>query len=115
MSDNFLKVKRKLIQDMQSAQSHTQASWADIMLKAAERCKSDEDQKDFFRFILNPNDSWDVPEPTFKNITDEDILIQRIERLTIHDPEEEKDSEITLHNNIHTNGKTTYISVTQEE
>ena len=114
MSANFEKVKRKMIADMENTTQHTQASWADILLKAARRCHTDEDQKDFYRFVLNPNESWDVPEPTFHTIDSEsDVLIQKTQTMTITDHEEEKQSDvdIKLENTIHTNGGTTYITV----
>ena len=114
MSANFEKVKRKMILDMAGTTQHTQQSWADIMLRAARRCHTDEDQQDFFRFVLNPNDSWDVQEPTFHTIDSEsDVLIQTIQTMTVKDSEEEKQSDvdIKLENTIHTNGGTTYINV----
>ena len=114
MSANFLKVKRKMIADMAGTPQHNQQSWADIMLRAARRCHTDEDQKDFFRFVLNPNDSWDVQEPVFQSIDSEsDVLLHTIQTMTVQDPEEEKhaDIDIKLENTIHTNGGTTYIMV----
>ena len=112
MSTNFEKVKRKMIDEMKNTTQHTQASWADIMLRAARRCQTDEDQKDFLRFVLNPNDTWDVPEPVFQPIDSEgDVIIQKMQSMTVKDNEEEKQSEvdIKLENTIHTNGGTTYI------
>ncbi len=115
MSQNFLKVKRKLIADMENTPFHTQKSWCDIMLKAANRCTSDEDQKEFFRFILNPNDSWDVQEPTFMEVTPgKDIILNSTDTITVVEEEDEKQSTetLTVKNSIHTNGNTTYITVT---
>ena len=65
MSTNFLKVKRKMLQEIAETPMHTGKSWADIMLRAAGRCRSDEDQKNFMRFILNPDDSFDIPENVY--------------------------------------------------
>lgn len=116
MSQNFLKVKRKLIADMKNTPFHTQKSWCDIMLKAASRCNSDQDQKDFFRFILNPDDSWDIAEPTFMTVDSEaEILIKSVETLPLvntDDENDEKQTEYTVENTIRTNGNTTYITVT---
>ena len=97
---------------MNGTNQHTQISWAQIMLRAAKRCETDEDQKDFLRFVLNPEETWDVPEPVFKPINSEaDVLIQKMQTLTVKDTEEEKQSEVNikLENTIHTNGGTTYI------
>ena len=116
MSQNFQKVKRKLQADMANTPFHTQKSWCDIMLKAASRCNSDEDQKDFFRYILNPNDSWDITEPTFMNVNPEaDILIKSVEtipQVQADNDNDEKQSEQTVKNSVRTNGNTTYITVT---
>jgi len=115
MSQNFQKVKRKLIADMENTPFHTQQSWCDIMLKAANRCISDADQKDFFRFVLNPNDSWDVTEPTFMPVAPEkEIKINTIDTFQISEVEDEKESmgTVTVQNKIHTNGKITYITST---
>jgi len=114
MSTNFQKVKRKLLEDMKNTSQHTQKSWCDIMLRAANRCTTDDDQKDFFRFILNPNDSWDVTEPVFETIDpSKDVLIQKFQSMQLK--EEEKQSDIQLENVVHTNGGTTYINVRQVE
>ena len=115
MSTNFLKVKRKMLQEIAETPMHTGKSWADIMLRAAGRCRSDEDQKDFMRFILNPDDSFDIPEPTFMDCdTTADVLIQKVQSMKIIDTEEEKECEveIELQNEIVTNGGTTFIKVT---
>ena len=115
MSANFLKVRRKMQQEIKECPAHTQKSWADIMLRAAHRCRSDEDQKDFMRYILNPNDSWDVPEPTFMTIdTQPDVILRTVQSMTIKESEEEKECEIEveLQNEITTNGGTTFIKVT---
>ena len=114
MSANFRRVKNKMIREMKETPVHTQQSWADIMLRAAQRCTSDADQKDFFKFILNPNDTWDVPEPTFMEIsTVGDIIIPKFQSMTIKDEGDEKNSsvEVEFTNTIRTNGGTTFISV----
>ena len=115
MSQNFQKVKRKLQADMANTPFHTQKSWCDIMLKAASRCISDADQKDFYRYILNPDDSWDIQEPTFGSVDpDQEIKIQTTEKYNIKREDDEKTSTetVTTHNQIHTNGRTTYITAT---
>ncbi len=112
MSPNFEKVKRKMIQDMKECPQHTQKNWADIMLRAARRCQTDVDQKDFFKYILNPNDSWDVPEPSFMRIeTESDVCINTLQTMSIKVDGEEKESEIEFHNDIKTVGGTTFIQV----
>ena len=112
MSANFLKVKRKMVEDMKAISHHDQQSWADIMLRAAKRCTSDADQKDFFRYIINPNDSWDVPEPTFMEIdSSADVLIPKMQRMTLQH-EEEKSMDVELKQEVDTKGNTTFIKVT---
>ena len=116
MSENFQKVKRKLMKSMNGTSRHTPHSWADIMLKAAERCVTSEDQKDFYRFILNPDDSWDVEDPTFIDVDQSDpICLHTMERMTIFSEDDEKHEEVILRNTIKVNGGITYISTIQEE
>ena len=112
MSRNFERVKKKLILDMEDASSHSQEGWANIMLKAARRCTSEEDQKDFFRYILNPDDSFDIPEPVFMEIdtNPKETLIESFYTLKVQDEEKERDVE--MRNTVYTNGNTTYITTT---
>ena len=112
MSQNFNKVRRKMIKDIQDCAQHSQTNWADIMLRAARRCKTDEDQKDFFKFVLNPADSWDVTEPTFMNIEPHtEVLINTVQSMSISETDDEKDNDIVMHNDVSTVGGTTYITV----
>ena len=116
MSKNFLRVKRKLVEEMEGTANHTQESWAQIMLRAAERCITDEDQKDFYRFVLNPSDAWDVTEPTFVSVVPTpNVLIKSFDTINVSSDEDEKECTVTLKNNVHTEGKIAYIHVTQEE
>jgi len=59
MSKNFERVKRNIIEEMKSIRSHDGESWARIMLTNSSRLTSEEDQKDFFRWILDPTDERD--------------------------------------------------------
>ena len=114
MSQNFRKVKRKMIQDIKDCAQHSQQNWADIMLRAARRCKTDEDQKEFFKFVLNPADSWDVQEPTFMNLVpSEEVNINTVQSMFISETDDEKEShtKIVMHNDVTTVGGTTYITV----
>ena len=116
MSDNFQKVKRKLMKSMQGTSRHTPQSWADIMLQAAERCVTEEDQKAFYKFILNPDDMWDVEDPTFIDVnTSEPIVLNTMERMSIRSEDDEKNEEIIMRNKIKVNGGITYISSIPEE
>jgi len=109
MSKNFERVKRRLIADLKDEANHTQAGWCDIMLKAARRCRTHEDQKDFFRFILNPNDEFDIPEPQFMDVdTDQQVLIQPFDKIETDD-EKEARKDCLMKNTCHTKGGTTFI------
>ena len=111
-SQHFEKVKRKFIQELKETQNHSQMSWCHTMLRAAERCQSDDDQKDFFRFILNPDDSFDVQDPVFMEIdSTKDVLIDGVQQISVKecDDEKERDTVVCMANEVHTNGKTTYI------
>ena len=113
MSKNFERVKRKLIKELSDPANQTQAGWCDIMLKAAQRCRTDDDQKDFFRFVLNPSDEFDIPEPTFMKVdTDQKILIEPLQRIKISDDEKDGKDDVILKNVATTNGGTTFIQQT---
>ena len=114
MSKNFERVKRKMMADMADTSNHTQMGWAHIMLKAAERCRTDEDQKAFFSYIVNPNDEVDVPEPVFMEVdTTEPVMIDTFQSMSVVD--DEKMATVEFENVVHTNGGTTYIASTQVE
>ena len=113
MSKNFERVKRKLMKELSDPANLTQAGWCDIMLKAAQRCTTDDDQKDFFRFVLNPNDSFDIQDPTFMTVdTDQKVLIEPFQTINLDD---EKKEECVMKNTIHTNGGTTFIQTRPNE
>ena len=112
MSDNFLKVKRKMIQAMKGVRCHTQATWSQIMLEASSRCITNEDQRSFFNYINNPDDSWDIPEIQFETIVpnDKPICIPLSSRMN-----DDEKSDGMLHNVVKTEGGICYILSTPEE
>ena len=115
MSKNFLQFKKDVLKDIASVQSHTPESWADIMLKNIRYLDTIEDQKDFWRWILNPAEERGAPEIKFRDIEPvENVLINKFEKLTISSEEDEKqmDVDITMENVVVTNGLTTYIKTT---
>ena len=86
------------------------------MLRAASRCKTVDDQKEFFKFVLNPHDTYDIPEPTFNVLdtpNDDDIVIKKIERMRVSVVDDEKDGivDMELENTEYRNGLTSYILV----
>ena len=46
-------------QDLQT--SRTAMNWAHTMLKASNRCKTNEEQQAFWNYIINPADVEDIP------------------------------------------------------
>lgn len=68
MSSYFQKVKARMIAEINSSGAQTPDSWADTMLRYACRMNTDEDQESFLTWIMNPNDSLDVPVPKFETI-----------------------------------------------
>lgn len=100
-----------MIKEMGATQQHTPESWCDIMHRAASRCITDDDQHDFIRYMLNPDESWDIPDPTFLKVDpNQDVLINEIERMTITEDDEKQSEKIIMHRNqVKTVGGKTYI------
>jgi len=114
MSQRFLRVKAKMQKEIDSHSSHTPESWADIMLRNSALLTTDEDQESFFKWILNPADSFDAVAPTFKTIDPtQSIIIPKTQVCTIIDEGDEKqcEREIELDVEEHRNGLTSYILV----
>ena len=116
MSKNFLRVKRDILKEMADIPHHTQESWAEIMLKHSQFLKTDQDQKSFWNFILNPADDRDYKAPEFYSYDPLKVEIPEFQKLCVMGDEDEKMEEITLVNEQFRNGLTCYIStVTQVE
>mgnify|MGYP003707644469 FL=1 len=115
MSENFLRVKRDILADMAGISHHTQESWAKIMLEHTAFLKTEEDQKSFWNFILNPNDDRKYNAPTFIAYNSEEVVIPEFQTIQIKDKDDEKFEEITLKNEEYRNGLTSYIKVTPVE
>ena len=114
MSSYFQRVKAKMVKEIASIDSHTPESWADIMIRNSAYLKTDADQESFFNWILNPSDSLDFKPPVYKTIDpDQDIIIEKLQRMTIKDTDDEKscDMEIDMDVEEHRNGLTSYIVV----
>ena len=93
---------------MTDPSNRNQIGWAKCMLRAAKRCTTKEDQEDLFRFILNPDDTFDICEPTFMSVdTTDDTIIQKFQSMKIGDDEKKED--IEFENVIDHNGATCYI------
>lgn len=65
VSKNMERVKKDILEEMESTPYVSGDAWADILLRNAKYCKTEEDQQDFWRFILNPSDSREFKDPTF--------------------------------------------------
>ena len=78
MSKNFLRVKRDILRDMKEGH-HTQESWAKIMLEHTPYLKTDEDQKAFWNFILNPSDDREYKSPQFCKYDCEDVVVPKFQ------------------------------------
>jgi len=113
MSENFLRTKRDMLKDIADISHHTQESWAEIMLRHSQFLKTEEDQKSFWNFILNPTDERGYVAPEFYKYHPENVVVQQFQQLTIPDEGDEKNQEITIKNTETRNGLTSYISVTQ--
>ena len=59
------RVKTDILEEMKSLPYVSGDAWADILLRNAQFCKTDKDQQDFWRCILNPKDNREFKDPTF--------------------------------------------------
>ena len=73
------RVKRDITREMESQQTHTGSSWADIMLRHSSKLQKTEDQKEFWKWLLDPNEEQDI-EMTFAEIDPQKIVFEGIAR-----------------------------------
>ena len=105
-SQHFEEVKRKFIQELNETQNHSQMSWCHTMLRAAERCQSDDDQKDFFRFmelVLDKTCSARSPARTESSKADllNDVSCELSwNQLPIHSDYRRSDDRVTLDSDL---------------
>ena len=96
MSSNFERVKRDILKEMHCAPYHTASSWADIMLRNTAYLTTEDDQKEFWKWSLNPSDLRDQPEMKFVSYNPENI-------------------EVGKEFKVKRNGLTEYITTQEEE
>ena len=104
-----------MLKDIADISHHTQESWTQIMLGHSQFLKTEEDQKSFWNFILNPADDRDYKPPEFYNYDATKVEIPEFQKLCVKgDENDEKIEEITLVNEQVRNGLTCYISTRVE-
>ena len=96
------RVKTDILEEMKSLPYVSGDAWADILLRNAKYCKTDKDQQDFWRFILNPKDNREFKDPTFIKVE---------ENITLTPGEVENDG-VKLRNKYHQTGGTMFIRTT---
>ena len=115
MSINFKRNKELILKEMQSGGVRDGISWAQIMLKYGNRMTTDEDQREWLKFIMNPTGDVDYPDIEFMDVDlEENIKIEKFQEMSIEDKDDEKSgqSNVILQNDHHLNGLTSYIRVT---
>ena len=112
----FDRIKKDMLEDLKSARSGM--NWAHTMLKAASRCKSEEEEKQFWNFICNPGDVENVPSVKLGNVQhpkEDDIpesnLFKIKEKIEDDEKEGEVEHEIEYKNTVHKNGCISHILV----
>jgi hypothetical protein len=99
ISQNMQRVKTDILEEMKSLPYVSGDAWADILLRNAKYCKTDKDQQDFWRFILNPKDNREFEDPTFIK-AEENIALT---------PEEVANGDVKLRNEYHQTGGTMFV------
>ena len=99
------RVKRDITREMESQQTHTGSSWADIMLRHSSKLQKTEDQKEFWKWLLDPNEEQDI-EMTFAEIDPPKIEV--VKEYTVK-TDDEKTEDVPMVNVVHREGFISYI------
>ena len=103
------RVKRDIRKEIREIPTHTGASWSDIILRNATRLTTLEDQKEFWRFLLDPEDEQDL-NLTFKEIDPDNIKIRETYDVKVQtDDEKDSGETVTFENVVQQNGLVSYI------
>ena len=105
MSKNFERVKRDIMKDMENTTIHSPESWADIMLQNTQYLKTEQDQQDFWNWIINPNADR-RKQLEFRKYNPNEIEIDQFQHFKVDD------KDVTVKNTCTHNLLTTFI-VTQ--
>jgi len=111
MSKNFERVKADILRDMASTPYHTQDSWSSIILQNIQYLQTEEDQKSFWEFMLNPAEARHIKKSTYDTYDPEKIVVPEMVKMKINDVGDEKegDIEVVMTNKCVRNGMTQYI------
>jgi hypothetical protein len=100
-----------MLRDMAGSKTHTAESWANIMLKNTSRLTDVNEQEKFWRFMSNPQDEEDIPDPVCQPM--EHKRIEEPEQYTTtyvdHGEEKQCEEKIKIHNEYFRNGQAVYI------
>ena len=108
----FERVKRNILADMAANKTHTQASWARIMLTNTVNLHNVDEQKKFWTWLLNPTDEDHISKPIFTTFT-HPLLDNIKNEVTVPvDTDDEKTQDIILTQECVRNGMTTLMKVT---
>ena len=114
MSKNFERVKADILRDMASTPYHTQDSWSSIILQNIQYLQTEEDQKSFWEFMLNPAEARHIKKSTYDKYDPEKIVVPEMVKMKINDVGDEKEGDIEVvmtnkcpewHDTIHFAGK----------
>ena len=112
----FDRIKRDMLEDLKSARDGM--NWAQTMLKAAARCKTEEDELKFWNFVCNPAEVEEIPSVKLSQVShpkEDDIPEREILKVKekIEDDEKEGDveHELEFKNTVHRNGTISHILV----
>jgi len=96
---------------MASSKTHTAESWASILLRNTHRLTDVKEQEKFWRFLANPDDAEDIPEPVLGQMEHTRIEEPKEYTTTYVSTEEEKnkEEEVVIVNEYFRNGQAMYI------
>ena len=105
----FERVKRNILRDMAGSKTHTSESWANIMLTHTNRLTDVKEQKKFWAWIQNPEDSEDIVDPIIETFEKHVEDIPSEVTVSYQHENDEKAQEIVLENTVERNGMAVFI------
>ena len=101
-----------MLRDMAGSKTHTAESWARILLNNTARLTDIKEQEKFWRFLSNPNDDEDIPDPVCTPMVHSKIEEPKQYTTSFNtNPQEEKsnEEEVKIDNEYFRNGHALYI------
>ena len=106
----FERVKKDILLEMSGTQYHSGMTWADIMLRNSSRLVTLDDQKLFWKFLLDPEDQNDI-KMSYDEVDPNAIVVSKGFTMTVTNENDEKEDtmEVQYENTVYREGLVSYI------